>query len=355
MKISGIYLITCNINGKRYVGQSIDIQRRRTQHRTQSSNKYLKEDIEKDGIDAFKFDILEKCTLKKLTEREDFYIKALQPEYNIALECHTMEFSQETREKMRLAKIGKPLSVEHRKKISLGNFGKKKSEEACRKHFRSVLCVETGVIYESVANAAESCGIKYNSLSATLHGRNQTSDGYHWKFVDESHKERKIKPCKDVSLETRLKRSKPIRCIETGEIFPSIKTAAEQFNIKQPNISAVLYGKQKTAGGFHWEYCDPNQKCSEKTRENLRKARLGHKHSEGTIAKLAKSVRCVETGRVFVSIGIAAKSTNTYQSNISKVLLGKRQTAGGFHWEYYCENEDSIDPTNHYEQAALYF
>lgn len=44
----------------------------------------------------------------------------------------------------------------------------------------------------------------------------------------------------------------PVRKVETGEIYESIARAQRECKIN--NISAVLTGKQKTAGGFHWEY-----------------------------------------------------------------------------------------------------
>lgn len=43
-----------------------------------------------------------------------------------------------------------------------------------------------------------------------------------------------------------------VRCVETGEIFESIKSAKDKYNIN--NISAACRGVQKTAGGYHWEY-----------------------------------------------------------------------------------------------------
>lgn len=48
----------------------------------------------------------------------------------------------------------------------------------------------------------------------------------------------------------------------------------------------------------------------------------------------SKKVLCVETGEVFDSISDAYRKTGIYQSNISKVCLGKRKTTGGFHWAF---------------------
>ena len=53
------------------------------------------------------------------------------------------------------------------------------------------------------------------------------------------------------------KTSKPVRCIETGVIYPSTKEAGRQIGIANGSISHCCSGKCKIAGGFHWEYVDP--------------------------------------------------------------------------------------------------
>ena len=45
-----------------------------------------------------------------------------------------------------------------------------------------------------------------------------------------------------------------VRCVETGIIYPSIREANRQTNISFSQISGCCNGKQKTAGGYHWEY-----------------------------------------------------------------------------------------------------
>ena len=47
-------------------------------------------------------------------------------------------------------------------------------------------------------------------------------------------------------------RKKKVVCIETGEVFDSLKSAAEFTHIQ--GIHKVLKGRQKTCGGFHWGY-----------------------------------------------------------------------------------------------------
>lgn len=47
--------------------------------------------------------------------------------------------------------------------------------------------------------------------------------------------------------------AKPIKCSD-GEIYRSISQAGRDTGISNSNIRNVLKGRQKTAGGFHWEY-----------------------------------------------------------------------------------------------------
>jgi len=50
--------------------------------------------------------------------------------------------------------------------------------------------------------------------------------------------------------------AKKVRCVETGEVFDTIKSAAESIGVAVSVIWGVCNGKRKTSGGFHWEYAD---------------------------------------------------------------------------------------------------
>lgn len=47
-----------------------------------------------------------------------------------------------------------------------------------------------------------------------------------------------------------------------------------------------------------------------------------------------KPIFCVELGIVFNGQTDAQRKLGIFQTNIGKVLLGKRKTAGGYHWQY---------------------
>lgn len=79
--VIGIYKITNLINGKSYIGQSVDIYRRWKQEKDESKNinshgyDYpLMRAFRKYGIDNFEFEILEECNIESLNEKEIYWI-----------------------------------------------------------------------------------------------------------------------------------------------------------------------------------------------------------------------------------------------------------------------------------------
>ena len=52
-----------------------------------------------------------------------------------------------------------------------------------------------------------------------------------------------------------------VRCIDTGEVFDSIRTAANAYGLIASYISACCKGRIHTTGGMRWEYVQKS-KCS---------------------------------------------------------------------------------------------
>lgn len=50
------------------------------------------------------------------------------------------------------------------------------------------------------------------------------------------------------------KNSRPIRCIETGEVFQSLRDCERKTGLSEGNISKVLSGKAKQTCGFTFEF-----------------------------------------------------------------------------------------------------
>ena len=84
----GIYCITNLVNGKKYIGQSLNIEKRWKDHKSNylnCKNSSLYAAIRKYGINNFKFEILEECDAKELNSKEIYWISFYQtypPELN---------------------------------------------------------------------------------------------------------------------------------------------------------------------------------------------------------------------------------------------------------------------------------
>lgn len=72
--MTGIYKITNLINGKIYIGQSINIERRFLEHYRKNGS-LIDKDIQKIGKDFFTFEIIEECLPSELNDKEIYWIK----------------------------------------------------------------------------------------------------------------------------------------------------------------------------------------------------------------------------------------------------------------------------------------
>ena len=70
----GIYKITNKLNGKVYIGQSVDIETRWKQHIYSTQNSAIHLAICKYGKDNFNFEVVEQTSIEELNEREKYWI-----------------------------------------------------------------------------------------------------------------------------------------------------------------------------------------------------------------------------------------------------------------------------------------
>ena len=70
----GIYKITKKENGKSYIGQSNDIERRIKEHKYKT-DLAIELAIHKYGVDAFNYEVLEQCSLEELDAKEIYWIQ----------------------------------------------------------------------------------------------------------------------------------------------------------------------------------------------------------------------------------------------------------------------------------------
>ena len=61
---------------------------------------------------------------------------------------------------------------------------------------------------------------------------------------------------KILSDASREARRRPVECIETGAIYPSMTEASRAAGVSLASLCDMLHGKQKSASGFTWRYVE---------------------------------------------------------------------------------------------------
>lgn len=243
--LTGVYLIKNQISGKVYIGQSVNVEDRLWHHKSalkhgRHENSYLQNAWNKYGADAFLFEILCECLESELDEKEIYYINLFDSTnrergYNLDNGGKRQKtISEETRQKMSLAKKGKYLGKNN--------------------PMYGVHCMHTNEWKQK--------------MSERFSGKGNPMYGVHLEISEERKRQQSeimkgsrnpFYGCKH-SEETKRKMrennktKKAVLCIETETVFPSASEAYRQTGVYQDSITKCCRGTQCSAGGYHWKY-----------------------------------------------------------------------------------------------------
>lgn len=216
-----IYKVTNLVNGKIYIGQTIDRNpiRRWWKHCNDYKTLFDKV-IKKYGKDNFKFEVIDSAENQdELNDKERYWISfydCIAPNgYNLTSGGKSYcVVSEETRKKMSECKkgenapwYGKHLTEETKRKLSEAHkgkpgywTGKKRDAETIRKvsesrkgkcagaesrQSKKIICIETGVIYDSIGECSRITKITRTGIVRALRGYAKSAGGYHWKYYEE--------------------------------------------------------------------------------------------------------------------------------------------------------------------------
>jgi len=99
--------------------------------------------------------------------------------------------------------------------------------------------------YKSLYDAEKSTCIKAGLISGVCTQKKKTAGGYYWMYSDSKYQ-----------LKERNTNSKPIRCIETGEIFKNAREVNDKLNISYKSVSLCCNGHIKYTHGLHFKFID---------------------------------------------------------------------------------------------------
>ena len=232
---SGIYKIENLVNGKIYIGQSVHIRQRWSEHKKElrhnrHKNKYLQRAWNKYGEENFKHEILELCSVEELDSREQYYINLYRTldennGYNlISNEKGCRQVSDFTRDKLRENATGS------------NNPNSKK-----------VICLETNKIYECMAQAGRDYGIDYTNIYRCCMHQRYTTAGVHWMYLEEYNNSTK-EYVKDLLSKTDPGRETRVIYLNTMEVFNSIKEASIITKINYNSINLCCSHNRPRAG-----------------------------------------------------------------------------------------------------------
>lgn len=256
---AGIYMWTNKLNGKKYVGSSVDLRRRLLEY--YNVNRLLNEksmpiylSLLKYGYQGFSLTILEFCDIDSLVSREKHYFDVYSPEYNILKTPGSPDrgrgwtHSEATVEKIRIAANKRMESPEVLAKKSTDQSSGIKVEV-------TDVETQTTTTYHAIKAAARALSLdkRYIEHYIYLNQDKPVLGKYTFKLI--SCDDENLNPFNDPSIKVQ-KTSKKIEVtnVQTKEviIYPSIGAAARALGYRQPSIS--LYLKDKRTKPFKGLY-----------------------------------------------------------------------------------------------------
>lgn len=187
--------------------------------------------ILKYGWDNIKHDVLaENLTLEEANQMEIDLIRRFRSNnkrygYNVASGGEGspgFKQSDAAKEKISKAHKGERKSEEHKEKLRLANIGKHHTEETRRK----------------LSESHKGRKLNKNQLEALAR--------YNHRKINSAETRAKIS--------ANSKNKKKVVCVETGQVFDTVKDASAWLRMSPNAVSNAVCGYAERAGGYHWKY-----------------------------------------------------------------------------------------------------
>lgn len=121
---------------------------------------------------------------------------------------------------------------------------------------------------------------------------------------------------------------KPIRIVETGEVFRSQNECARYIGGSASGIHDCRSGRHETHRGYHFEFQDDNGEwysVKRKPRSNEQR------------------VKVIETGIIYDSITKCARAIDGTEPGLASCKSGRQETHRGYHFDFLEDEEECLD------------
>lgn len=280
---SGIYSIYNTITGSYYVGSSVCIKTRLTEHKRQlrlgiHHNNHLQASYNKYTKDVFLFEVIEYCDTQLLLWLESYWMKMLNAKYN---------------QKCPLQSLSTSVKIDIYDKV--GNF---------------IITVD------SILSAAVYCGIHRSSVVNLCKLVSITTKGFTCRYHGDTFK---VAPDKVVSKITCKSKSVDVYTLDGNFInrYPSVSVTGKTLGIDISTIYKICTNKLYTFKGFRFSYSDILLR--------------GVKSTKKEVLQLTMSGIYI---RMYNSVREAAESVKCTSTAILNVCKNKKKSCKGYLWQY---------------------
>lgn len=286
--ICGIYKITNKINGKSYIGQSVNIKNRWYVHKATKDDYPIHRAIQKYGKNNFSWEVLEECSEQQLSEREIYYIS----KYNTFM------------------------YAENSNGYNLTPGGEQGNVKPVNQYSKDGKFIRR---YNSIAEASAEVGKMVAQISSCCYKRCLSCGGYLWAFDNEAPMNYYEEMGKlGTTVDQYDLDGNFIRSFDTVPMACEFVNEFSKKKISKGQIVQCCKNDKYSAAGFLWRY------------HNDEPPRPYRDRYYCPILQLTKEGQVVNQ---FDSLYEASKKTGVQRSNIGHCLNGKRNFAGGYKWQ----------------------
>lgn len=309
-----IYKITNKLNGKFYIGQTVNIASRMRQH-VKDSSTLIDKEISKLGWNNFSYEVILECNQCDVDLLEMYFI--VKTSSYVRDIGYNVRHSFLTNEEISYAEM--LLNNIRSGSYVLDNV-------YLTNTYRKVICLDNNFEFLSIASCGRFFNMDPSHITDVCIGRRATTNNLTFRYLDDDGNI--IEPTGTVHKKTR-----EVFVEETKAIYPSIKAACDDLGLDYDkcsrSICRQLKGVHEKAYGYHFSYVENDEVLP-----------------TGYEDRRSKRQVIVDRAVIFDSVSEAIRYyglPKDARGAIGQCCNGKSSSAYGHTWNYLDENGDIVE------------